>query len=1002
MRRALLLALLLAAPAVAQERVGVRTGDHPGRGRVVFDWTDPPSYRVEQEGDRVRLHFPSAAGIELPRRLPRNVLGAEREGDAILLRVAPGARIRHFRNGPKVALDVLDPEAPAPRRPSRSPEGPLADANPAPAAMNASPTTTTRQAATPRPPASAPAATTEPTVAAAQSILTPGFSFSPPPLPATTTPPTASDPHRVSAAPTSDPSAPAPATALPTIPAPPAPVPPIARPTLPPAVAAPPEAPTRLAAPRPNDPSAILLRPQGTEAAPELRLSRAEGLGLAALRRGGRLLVVLDAERAVDASRLAGHPAWAGLEARAISGGVVLSWPAAAPLALRREGADWILSVQGGPAAAPFPLRPEAGRAAIATPNAAKVLTLTDPETELPLLVGTLDAPVARQATARALPEFELLQTEAGLAVLARADSVTLRTAPGRFVVAVEGGEVALSGEPAAAPAASLSRSFDFPAQPVPRLLERLRAAQAQVASAPPLARAAQRLATAEALMALGLPQEAQAMLRLAGQESPWAAEDARHAALSAMAGLLADRADEGPHRLPAALPPTDEMTLWRAIQAAREGDARAAAPGFAATLPLLLAYPEPLRRRLLPLAAETLAAAPDISAARRLIEQVGEELGLQMAQALLDEAAGEEARALDGYDALAAGRDRRQRARALRRAAELRLATGRIDAAAAARALEQTLFAWRGDGDEVALRRRVAALRQQAGDPRGAMSMLRETEAAFPDAAAELRPALQESFLSALASEPPLAAVALHDAQPDLLPADAAGEAALAALAERLGALDLADRAAALLGRAMARLPPGSAKAALGARLAGQRLAERDPDGALAALSTSSATGLSTALAQKRSILAARAEARRGRREVAAEALALLGPAGDEALAEILADARDFAGAAAALARHLTATAPPPAPLAEPAQRATLRLAALHALAGDERALSALRRSHGPRLTQASLSRAFEALTADPVRGLADLPRLARELNLFRSLGQMREPLRTAALPTG
>jgi hypothetical protein len=199
-----------------------------------------------------------------------------------------------------------------------------------------------------------------------------------------------------------------------------------------------------------------------------------------------------------------------------------------------------------------------------------------------------------------------------------------------------------------------------------------------------------------------------------------------------------------------------------------------------------------------------------------------------------------------------------------------------------------------------------------------------------------------------------------------------------------------------------MARLPPGQAKAALGTRLAGQRLAERDPDGALAALSASSTTGLPAALAQERSILAARAEARRGRREVAAEALAQLGAAGDEALAEILAEARDFAGAATALARHLAAVAPPPAPLAEPAQRATLRLAALLAIAGDERALAGLRRSHGPRMAQASLAGAFEALTADPVRGLADLPRVARELNLFRSLGQMREPLRTAALPTG
>jgi hypothetical protein len=70
--------------------------------------------------------------------------------------------------------------------------------------------------------------------------------------------------------------------------------------------------------------------------------------------------------------------------------------------------------------------------------------------------------------------------------------------------------------------------------------------------------------------------------------------------------------------------------------------------------------------------------------------------------------------------------------------------------------------------------------------------------------------------------------------------------------------------------------------------------------------------------------------------------------------------------------------------------------------MAGDERALAALRHAEGTRMDHPSLSGAFAALTTDPVRGLADLPRLARELNLFRSLSQMREPLRTAGLPAG
>ena len=37
---------LLAVPASGQERVGVRTGDHPGHGRIVFDWTAAPAYQA--------------------------------------------------------------------------------------------------------------------------------------------------------------------------------------------------------------------------------------------------------------------------------------------------------------------------------------------------------------------------------------------------------------------------------------------------------------------------------------------------------------------------------------------------------------------------------------------------------------------------------------------------------------------------------------------------------------------------------------------------------------------------------------------------------------------------------------------------------------------------------------------------------------------------------------------------------------------------------------------
>lgn len=939
----LLAALLGAAPALAQVPVGVRTGEHPGHGRIVFDWPAAPPYRVEQEGDRVRLRFETAAAITLPRRLPRNMRAIAQQGEVVEITLVPGARIRHFRNGPKVALDALDPVA-----------GASAPARPAP-----------RPAAPP-----ARAAPTAPAEAAPARAAIP-----PPPEP------------------------------MPPVPAPEASRDPEPRPV--PAAAPPPPRPAEPLPPRPvaAEPEGLRLIPGSPAAAPSLRLPRAAAAGIALFPRGDRLVMVIEGDRPFDLTRLAGHPHWPVAEARRLADGaaLILPLPSGRVPEVSRPGGDLLVTFRPAAEAGGEPARLtlEEGRARISAASPGGVLLLNDPLTELPLLVGTHRDGGQRQPLARALPEFDLLPSFAGAVLLARSDRLVLRAGADRFTAALEGATLASAGPvpDRLVEGAAMTRFLDLPAQPVPQLLERLRADQAQVAQTPPLARATPRLAAAQTLLALGLPQEATSMLRLAAAETPEAAGAPLHRALSGIAALLAG---EGGAGLDAPLPETDELAFWRALRVARAGDARAAAPALAATLPLLLAYPEGLRRRLLPPVAEALAEGGQGTAARRTIEAGGDDPPMPMAQALLVEAEGEVDRALEALDAAANGRDRRQRARALRRGAELRFAQGRQDAAATARALESALFSWRGDEEELALRRRIAQLRQEAGDARGAIAALREAEAAFPEAAAALRPLVQAAFLQALHAEPPLQAVALHDAQPELLPADAAGEAALAALADRLVALDLPERGGALLRRAMERMAPGEARAALGLRLATLRLGERDPQGALEALSASGAPGLPPPLVRDRTLLAARAEARRGHRALALEALAALGPAGDEAIAELQAEARDFPAAALALGRHLLALTPAQGPLPEAAARVALRQAALLALAGDERGIAALRGSHGGRFAAGPLREGFEALTADPVRGLADLPRMARELNLFRGLGQWREPLRTAALPAG
>lgn len=938
-----MLALLPAARGQEVPRVGMRAGTHPDLGRLVFDWPSRVGYRVVEEDDRVVIRFDAPGRIDLTamRRPPRNVLAVALDGEAVVVRITPGARPRHFRLGNRIVLDLRDPASGAASAAAQQ-------------GRRAAPEPASQPQPRPEPPAVAPR----------------------PAPPAAEAPASSATPLRPAAAPG------------PTQPTP-----------LPVAVPSAPPAPATLPAP-----SALRL----LAGAPAISVAAGPEAGLAVFRRGDWVYVVLDRAVAVDPASLRRHPVFGGLEVLPAGEATALRLRLAEParLATRREAGNWILEATREPPAPDAPMlrvEAEAGppaRLLLFGGQPGGSVAMTDPETGETLLVGTLRQPGPGMPVARRLPEFDLVPTMLGAVIVARSDRLALRpTGEDRFaLVAAAGGSLGLGTEAGPAPTAAaiaMTRLLELPEGPVPALLERLRNLLLSVQAAPPLARGPARRDAAETLIALGMPQEAQAMAAIALQEDPRSREDPRLLFAHGVAALLAGRLAEARGIEDPRLPPRDEVALWRALLAKERGADRA--PALAATAPLILAYPTALRDRVLPMAAEALAEGEEPAAAAALLAQAGDAPGLDFARARLLEAQGETEAALAAYATVAQGRDRRQRAVALRRSAELRLASGAIDAAAAAEALEQSLFAWRDGAAEVALRRRVAALRIAAGQGAQAYALLEETMRLFPDQAPALRPELQEAFAAALETAPPLAAATLFEATPDLLPAGPRGEAAVQALAGRLAALDLPDRAAALLRRAMIAAGPGTDRAAIGARLAALRAEEGDAAGALAALEQSESDALDPALATRRTLLRARAMARRGARPEADALLATLGPAGAATRAELRAEARDWAGAAAAMHEHLAASLPAaPEPLGDDDRAAVARTAAYLALAGDEPGLAALRAAQGPRMEGGALAEAFGVLTADPVRGLADLPRLQRELGMMRLLPSRLEALRT------
>jgi len=684
-----------------------------------------------------------------------------------------------------------------------------------------------------------------------------------------------------------------------------------------------------------------------------------------------------------------------GLPKLRVTGDAWALWPAGsgpgAPLAAITPSYE---AGQAGPGgAAPRLLLPAEG--------AGRVVAIPDPAGEGLLLVGLVSGPGAASPAPRPFEPFDILPTELGVALAVRSDAVTLRPTRGGFAV-----PLAHSGPLAIAPLPTPSvaqRLMDLPNEPLQALDQRRRATLGKLIMAEPQARGELRINLAQDMLALGLAAEAQGLAQMAVSEDPRLAGLPRALMVAGASALVAGRRDEAkPPLTDPRLPALEETRLWRALASlADTGLDREPVESIAelaATAPMLRSYPAAVRQRLLPMAARALAAngAPD-AAASLLDAAPAEDAALPAmayARARLAEARGDTEAALSDYDALSQARDSDMRARALGRAAELRLAGGGADAATTAAALAAGITAWRGDARELDRRLRAATLYQQAGRAELAVDLLDETESIFPEAAPQIAPVRQAAVFGRVTDPhlPPLEAARRLTEGMSSLPAGPALDAAALRVANRLAELDLHAQGAALLQRAAER---SEAPAALRLRQAELLVAGGQGRTALDILQATAPSG--AARPARRELVEARALVLAGDVGRAEEVLRRLGAAGAAPLAELLASRQDWAGAAQALAQHAGGVLPAaPAPLDEPQRQLLLRLAAFSALAGDEPRVAELRASYGPRMARGSMAEAFATLVAEaPRQGVPDLDRLRREVAMGDKLSEQLRSLR-------
>ncbi len=978
-------ALLAAAPVVAAPAGAVAgpavdvsapaasgDGQSPqSAGQLLFVRHDSGGFTTARHGDALSLTLPGAGQVgRLKAALPSGITNLTSFIGSAIITLAPGAQADVSQTNRTIIVRITTPAA-----------MPVLTAQVSPAAP---------------PP---------PTVAA---IMVP-------PTPARPEP-SGSEPSR------SDPSRPEPARAD-TTPPPPSPQQP-QQPQQPQALGA-----VRLADATLGGPAFLL--PYGIE------------VGAAAYLRGGVAYLIFDQPDPIDLSPLRDDRFFGSATKISLRSATLIDIPVPPGHMLRlvRRPDGWVcvLSEQTS-LSEPITATTRDGAMHLLTSDANAIVVVPDRLTGAQLLIGTQRGDAQNIAAPRHMADFTLLRTALGVAVQPFADRVALTTGRGGFTIASTGAVplALVDGDSGSTllPGSAMTRRFDLPDLPVAALRARAAITLAEVAGTPALARAGARTRQALGLLALGLGHDALAVLDIATSEDPTLAADPQTPALQAIAAWLAGRPQTATPFAAASLGHTDDIDFWRAITtpdrdttaadsaiADATHASQAALTGTLAQLwPLALTYPQALRARLLPAIVDRLAPGPlaalvaaadqfahannqpppsNLAYARARVAMLAADHAPTGAPAPGNAAnnaannAASNATADVRLGAAIYGPDRRDAARA-RLAKVLRdHAQGRLNTAAAAAALDATLFAWRGDETELAARLALAGLAAENGAWRQALTALRQAEILYPQSLPKLRRAEHDVLVKLAAAGTaatisPFDLVALLDDNADLLAIDDTAQALAPLLLDRLMALDLPARARPIMARMLAAATGPAVRADLGNRLAQLALDQSNGPGALAMLAATepaNPAGMSTPQANARSLVRARANSSTGDFPAARQALAnTTDTAALDMRAEMESDQQDFAAARQSLTQLLAAIVPPAGMIPKPAEDIVLRLAAATAQSRNKAALAALHREWAGRFSPGPHADLFAVITETTVATPTDLPRAATELAASRA----------------
>jgi len=364
------------------------------------------------------------------------------------------------------------------------------------------------------------------------------------------------------------------------------------------------------------------------------------------------------------------------------------------------------------------------------------------------------------------------------------------------------------------------------------------------------------RLRLAQYYLSEGMAPEALAHLNGINRVNPSFYRSNKLAALRGAANFLLGRYVDASRDFNASeLNQNKEVDFWRRVLADLLGNNDQSYDYMALNEDYFSKYPPMIRQRLAIVAADRAIAAKEYNNALKIfdslqkdqqIETISSYINFLMARISLETGQTEEA--LATYDKLAEDYDRPfVRANAEFQRILWHMNKGTLSKQDAADRLEKLRLSWHGDNLEIQVLTLLSDIYTEQKDYLNAMRIWHNTIQAFPNTAVALKmdSQMQETFVQVFNDGgfdalPPLEALALYYEYLNYAPAGKAGDKLVERLADKLASVDLLEQAASLLDRQMKFKVEKDKRSRLGARLATIQLMNREPKKAIKALEES------------------------------------------------------------------------------------------------------------------------------------------------------------------